>query len=220
MRREVLFTLIVLASSTGCMSYIQQSVRADMSSDVTVLPADGRKHDFLVSIDGDFARLQTAMGNPSAYHEIYFSSLGLHAEVYADASKHQIGKWGMNTDGSITHRSVDAPTDRFDCLDRQPFAIDAATISRLPHLIEDAPRHTGGLDNARLAMVYIRRATGQFWWCGDVEIDVNFDSGCGSVYKDDDGDKYYDCPTGDVVYDTNGKLLRSTIDPNTRPALD
>ena len=105
MRREVLFTLLVLASSTGCMSYIQQSVRADMSSDVTVLPADGHTHDFLVSVASDFPRLRTAMGNPSAYHQIYFSSVGLHAEVYADASQHKIGKWAMNADGSITHRS-------------------------------------------------------------------------------------------------------------------
>lgn len=219
MRRDVLFTLLVLASSTGCMSYIQQSVRADMSSDVTVLPADGRKHDFLVSVDGDFARLRTAMGNPSAYHEIYFSSVGLHAEVYVGASQHEIGKWGMNTDGSITHRSLDAPTDRFDCLDRQPFPIDEATISLLPQLIKDAPRHTS-LDDAKLSMVRIRRSTGQFWWCGNVEIDVNFDGYCGAVYKDDDGNRYYDCPSGDVFYDTNGKFLRATIDPNTRPAFN
>jgi hypothetical protein len=84
-------------------------------------------------------------------------------------------------------------------------------------MIQDAPRHTR-LDDARLSMVYIRRSTGQFWWCGNVEIDMNFDGYCGAVYKDDDGDKYYDCPTGDVFYDTNGKFLRSTIDPNTHPA--
>ncbi|HEY2325137.1 MAG TPA: hypothetical protein VGJ82_19925 [Thermoanaerobaculia bacterium] len=217
MRKDLLFTMLVLTLSTGCMSYIQQSTRAEMASEVKVLPADGNKHDFLVSVAGDFPRLRTAMGNPTAFHEIYFSSNGLHAEVYVGAAQHEIGKWGMATDGSITHRSLDAPTDRFDCLDRQPFTVDETTISLLPQMIKDAPRHTS-LDDARLSMVYIRRSTGQFWWCGNVEIDMNFDGYCGAVYKDDDGDKYYDCPTGDVFYDTNGKFLRSTIDPNTHPA--
>jgi len=190
-----------------------------MASNVTVLPADGGKHDFLVSVASDFPRLRTAMGNPSAFHEIDFSSVGLHAEVYADASQHKIGKWAMNADGSITHRSIDSPADRFDCLDRQPFTVDEATISLLPQVIQDAPRHTS-VEDAQLSLVRIRRSTGQFWWCGNVEIDVNFDGYCGAVYKDDDGDTYRDCPSGNVFYDMNGKFLRATIDRNTRPALD
>lgn len=217
MRRELLFTLLVLTSTTGCMSYIQQSARADMASDVPVLPADGSKHDFLVSVANDFPRLRTAMGDPAAFHEIYFSSVGLHAEVYADAAQHKIGKWGMNSDGSVTHRSIDAPTDRFDCLDRQPFSVGEATIALLPQVIKDAPRHTS-VEDATLSLVRIRRSTGQFWWCGNVEIDVNFDGYCGAVYKDDDGETYRDCPSGHVFYDTNGKFLRATIDPDTRPA--
>jgi hypothetical protein len=219
MRREVLFTLLVLTLGTGCISANLQAVRAEMSPDVTVLPADGGKHDFFVSVASDFPRLQAAMGNPSAYHEIDFTSVGLHAEVYVGPSQREIGKWAMNFDGSITHRSVDAQTDRLDCLDRQPFTIDAATIARLPQLIEDAPRHTS-VEDAKLSGVTIRRATGQFWWCGDVQIDVNFDGYCGAVYKDDNDDKYYDCPTGDVLYDTNGKYLGSTIDPHTHPAFE
>jgi hypothetical protein len=217
MRRDVLFTLLVLTLSTGCMSYIRDSTEALRSPEVKVAPADGHEHDFLVSVADDFPRLRTAMGNPSAYHEIDFSSVGLHAEVYVDAAQHKIGKWGMNFDGSITHRSIDAPADRFDCLDRQPFTVDEATISLLPQLVKDAPRHTS-LDDAKVSMVRIRRSTGQFWWCGNVEIDVNFDGYCGAVYKDDEGDKYYDCPSGDVFYDTNGKFLRATIDPNTHAA--
>jgi hypothetical protein len=67
-------------------------------------------------------------------------------------------------------------------------------------------------------MVDIQRATTQFWWCGDVEIDVPFTEGCSTeVYKDDDGDRFLACPTGDVVYDTNGKLLRSTIEWGRQP---
>lgn len=219
MRRDLLFTLLVLTLSTGCMSYVQHWTESESSPEVKVLPADGGKHDFFVTVASDFPRLRTAMGNPSAYHEIDFTDVGLHAEVYVGPSQRQIGKWAMNFDGSITHRSVDAPTDRLDCLDRQPFPIEEATIARLPQLIEDAPRHTS-LDDAKLSGVTIRRSTGQFWWCGNVEIDVNFDSYCGAVYKDDDGDKYYDCPTGDVFYDTNGKFLRATIDPNTHTAFE
>jgi hypothetical protein len=219
MRRPLVLTLLVLTLSTGCLSYIGESTDAEWSPDVTVLPADGGKHDFLVSVASDFPRLRTAMGDPSAFHAVYFSSVGLHAEVYSDASQHKIGKWAMNSDGSITHRALDAPTDRFDCLDRQPFMVDEGTISLLPQLIKDAPRHTS-IEDAQLSLVRIRRATGQFWWCGNVEVDVNFDGYCGEVYKDDDGNRYYDCPSGDVFYDTNGKFLRATIDPNTRPALD
>jgi hypothetical protein len=217
----ILFTMLVLASSTGCIdwNYVQRLGAAERAPNVTVVPGDGGKRDFLVSVASEFPHLQTAMGNPSAYREIYFSSVGLHAEVF-DAAKHFIVRWGMDSDGSITRRSLDAPADHYDCIDRQPFAIDEATISRLPHLIEDAPRHTGDLDNPKLTMVSIRRSPGQFWGCGNVEIDVSFDSDCGEVYKDDDGEKFYDCPTGDVVYDTNGKLLRSTIDPHTLRAYD
>jgi hypothetical protein len=218
MRRDLLFIiLLVLTWSTGCASAIRQAVEAETSPNVTVLPADGHDHDFLVSVASDFPRLRTAMGNPSAFHEIYFSSVGLHAEVYSDAAQHKIGKWGMDSYGAITHRSLDAPTDRFDCLDRQPFTVDEATISVLPQVIKDAPRHTS-LDDAKLSMVRIRRSTGQFWWCGNVEIDVNFDGYCGAVYNDDEGNRYYDCPSGDVFYDTNGKFLRATIDPNTHTA--
>ena len=218
MRRDLLFTLLVLTLNTGCMSYIRQSMDVDMAPDVTVSPADGIKHDFGVSVASDLPRLLTAMGNPSAYHEIYFSDVHLDAEVYAGASNREIAKWTMNWDGSITHRSHNAPTDRFDCLDRQPFIVDEATIARLPEVIQDASNHTGNLDNPKFSSVTIRRATGQFWWCGDVQIAVNFDSDCGEVYKDDDGDQYFDCPTRDVIYDTNGKFLWTTTDLNTRPA--
>ena len=211
-------TLLVLTLSTGCFSYVQQSTRALMAEDEKVVPADGTKHNFFVSVPSDFARLQNAMGNPTAYHDIYFFDVALYAEGYVGASQREIGKWCMNADGSITHRTVNAPTDRFDCLDRQPFTIDQATVARLPQLIEDAPSHMGRLDDAKLSGVTIRRATGQYFGCGNVEIDVNFDNGCGAVYTDDDGDKYYDCPTGDVFYDTNGKFLRSTIDPHTHTA--
>ncbi|HEY2093382.1 MAG TPA: hypothetical protein VGJ81_15995 [Thermoanaerobaculia bacterium] len=220
MRRDLLFKLLVLTLSTGCMSYIQQSKDADMAPEVTVSPADGSKHDFLVSVPSDFARLRTAMGSPTAYHEIYFSGVHLDAEVYAGASNREIAKWTMNWDGSITHRSRNAPTDRFDCLDRQPFTVDEATIARLPQVVQDAQNHTGSLDNPKFSSLTIRRATGQFWWCGDVQIAVNFDSDCGAVYKDDDGDRYYDCPTRDVLYDTSGKFLWTTTDPNTHTAFE
>src|SRR5438445_1175243 len=173
MRRPLVLTLLVLTLSTGCLSYIQQSTDAEWSSNVTVLPADGGKHDFLVSVASDFPLLRTVMGNPSAFHQIYFSSVGLHVEVYSDASQHKIGKWAMNSDGSITHRSHDSPTEHFNCLDRQPFMVGEGTISLLPQLIKDAPRHTS-IEDAKLSLVRIRRATGQFWWCGNVEIDLTF----------------------------------------------
>jgi hypothetical protein len=79
-------------------------------------------------------------------------------------------------------------------------------------VVEDAPRHAGYLENPKITEVQIRRNPGQFWRCGDVEIDVNFDGDCSDDYMDRHGAKFYDCPKGDVVYDTNGKLLRSTID--------
>jgi hypothetical protein len=220
MRKELVLTMLVLISSTGCTSmvdYIERSGRAEMSPDVTVEPGDGAQHDFLVTVASDFARLHAAMGRPSAYQEIYFSSSGLNVEVFTDGPKHDIAKWGMDTDGSITRRSLDAPRDTSDCRGREPFAIDEATLARLPALVEDAPRHTPDLDNAKLAMVSIHRTPGQFWRCSDVEIDVSFDSDCGEVYKNDDGENVYDCPTGDVVYDTTGRLLRSTIDPRGTP---
>lgn len=84
--------------------------------------------------------------------------------------------------------------------------MDDATIARLPQLVADAPRHTGGLDNAKLTTVYIRRKPGQLWNCGNVEIDVSFDSGCSAVYKNHHGETFLDCPRSEVFYDTSGKL--------------
>src|SRR5207245_7159246 len=108
-----------------------------------------------------------------------------------------------------TRRAHVCPTEHFNCVDRQPFMVGEGTISLLPQLIKDAPRHTS-IEDAKLSLVRIRRATGQFWWCGNVEIDLTFDGDCGDVYQDAEGDHYYDCTSSDVFYDTNGKFLRAT----------
>ena len=216
MRRELLLTtLLVLVSGTGCIdfNFMEHEGRSDFAPKVKVLPAEGPERDFLVTIVNDFPRLATAMGNPSDYRELYFSHSLFDAEVFVGAKKDEVMTWNMDTDGSVTHPSITEPIDHTECTDRQPFAIDAATIARLPQILKDAPTYTAYLDNARILNVKIHRYPGQTpFKCGGVEIDVRFDADCGAVFKDKHGAKFYDCPKGDVVYDTKGKLLRSTID--------
>ena len=213
MRRHLLFTMLVLTLSTGCMDlyYGAESPRAHRSPEVTVVPGDHRR-DFLVSFASDLPRLQEVMGNPPAYYEIDFSSSDLNARVFVGPLNEQVRAWSMDSDGSIMHRAIDSPIDHYDCRYRQPFAMDEATISRLPHLVEDARHHVGYLINPKITGVKISRRPRQLWGCAGVEIDVNFEGECGQDYSDRHGAKFYDCPSGDVIYDTSGNLLHSYID--------
>lgn len=224
MRRPLVFTLLaVIASSTGCSDwdYAAKTGREHVARNEKVLPAEGPQRDFYVSIAGDLPRLLTVMGNPSDFHEVQFAGSGLDVEVIVGAKKDRIGKWRMDTDGSVTHRTVEGPINHYDCTDRQPFSIDAATIAQLPQLVADARDRAGYLDNPQLQWVRISRNPGQIpFKCGKVEIDAYFEGDCGSIWLDKHGAKFYDCPTGDVVYDLTGKFLRSTIDRNPRRYYD
>jgi len=213
-----LLLALVLVSSTACMSdYVEHPHLAGTPRQEKVIPGDGAKRNFLETVSRDLPRLQTAMGDPTGYRDISFSSTGLNVEIFPTASRDRIAAWSMDDDGTVRHDEHDHTPEKLDCSDRQPFSIDAATIARLPQLVADAPRHAGSLDNPTISIVHVRRGFGVIF-CGDVEIDVNLDGDCSDVYTDDDGQQVYDCPSVDVVYNTSGKLVSSTIDYSVRPA--
>lgn len=150
---------------------------------------DGRKRDFLRSIDADLERLAASTGAPLALRRIGVDATQLSVDLYRADDRRRVSTWLVDADGRMQLWREDK-TMPLDC--NKPFATGDFPLAQLPAMIADAPGLVAAMPGVVVKDVAIYRSG----FCGKPHVYIRIEDERGY---------------GNVEFDQAGRLLRADI---------